>query len=74
MRFEKVNLVTFLLLLFGQIGVYAQSLYVRQKVGKQTSYLLKDIKKISFSSGNINATKISGMTDSYSLATIQYLN
>jgi hypothetical protein len=52
----------------------AQTLYVAEKSGTQSSYLLKDINKMTFYQGYIFVKKNSGSSDNYSLANIRYLS
>jgi len=74
MRHKKLKLSAVLLLVLGLTGLQAQTMYVKEKSGTQTAYTLSDIRKMSFSSGNILVIKTSGSTDTYALEDIRYLN
>jgi hypothetical protein len=74
MRHKKLKLSVLLLLVFGLTGLQAQQMYVKEKGGKQSSYLLTDIRKMSFSSGNIAIQKINGSSDQFSMSGLRYLN
>lgn len=47
---------------------------IKEKSGNQTQYSLQEIKKITFSSGNIVINKLTGVTESFSLSDIRHLN
>ena len=74
MRHKKLKLSVLLLLVFGLTGLQAQKMYVKEKSGIQSSYLLTDIKKMSFSSGNIAIQRTNGSSDQFSLSGLRYLN
>ena len=75
MRQKKIKLSAVLLLGLGLTGIQAQStLYVKAYNGTQIPYALSSIRKLTFSSGNIQVNKTSGSTDSYALNDIRYLN
>ena len=54
-------------------GVQGQNMYVRTN-SNQTTYSLANIKKLTFSSGNIVVSPNSGAVDSYALSAMRYLN
>jgi acid phosphatase type 7 len=74
MRYKKLKVSIVLLLGLGLTGLHAQTMYVKQTNGTQSAYALSDIKKMSFSSGNITVSKTTGSPDTYSLSYIRYLN
>lgn len=74
MRHKKLKLCALLLLGLGLTGLQAQKMYVKEKVGTQTAYLLTDIKKMSFSSGNIAIQKTDGNSNQFALSGLRYLN
>jgi hypothetical protein len=74
MRYKKLKLSAILLLGLGLTGLQAQTMYVKQTSGTQTAYLLNNIRKLDFSSGNITVHKTAGMPDTYSLTGLRYLN
>ena len=53
--------------------VQGQNIYVRTN-SNQTTYSLANIKKLTFSSGNIVVSPNSGAVDSYALSAMRYLN
>jgi hypothetical protein len=54
-------------------GVQAQNMYVRTN-SNQTTHSLANIKKLTFSSGNLVVSPNSGAVDSYALSAMRYLN
>jgi len=74
MRHKKVKLCVLLFLGLGLTGLQAQTMYVRQANGAKTAYTLGNIKKMSFSSGNITVSKTDGNHDVYPLSGLRYLN
>jgi len=48
-----------------------QKINIKQKSGSQVSYVLQDIRKITFSSGNLVVNKKTGSSDSYLLNNIR---
>lgn len=71
---KKIKLCVVLLLALGLSNLQAQTMYVKEKSGTQTTYSLGSITKMSFSSGNIVVSKNSGSPDTYALSDLQYLN
>lgn len=69
-----MKLCAVLLLVLGLTGLQAQTMYVREISGIQTAYVLTNISKMSFESGNIMVRKTSGNTGTYALANLRYLN
>jgi hypothetical protein len=74
MRNKRLKVSTLLMISLGLTGIQAQTMYVMEKSGTQTSYTLSDIQKMSFSSGKIMVCKTIGNTDAYALTDIRYLN
>jgi len=64
------------LLLFGLLfsGVKAQTMYARPNVGMQSSYLIANIKKLTFEDGNLLVNNITAGNDAFSLFGNRYLN
>ena len=54
-------------------GLQAQNMYTRTS-SNQTTYSLSNIKKFTFSSGNLLVSSISGAIDNYALNTMRYIN
>lgn len=75
MGHNKIRLCTLLLLGLGLTGLQAQNvLKVREKSGTQTSYTLNDIRKLTFSTGNLTVSKTDGTMQMYALSNIRFLN
>jgi hypothetical protein len=74
MKYKKLKLCILLTLGLGLTGLRSQTIYVKEKSGIQTSYLISTIKKISFSSGNILISKMDGNSSSFLLAGLRYFN
>ena len=64
------------LLLFGLVfsGMKAQTLYVRPLVGTQTAYPVANIKKLTFSGGNLVVTNLTGANGTFALSSNRYIN
>lgn len=74
MKNKKLKLGIVLLLGLGLNGLQAQSMYVKENNGTQSSYALNNIQKLTFSSGNLIITESDNSSGVYSLNTLQYLN
>lgn len=74
MKYKKLKLSAALFLGLGLTGLQAQTIYMKQTSGTQTTYALSNIKKMTFSSGNITVSKTTGNPDTYALSGIRYLN
>lgn len=74
MKHTKIKLAVILALGICMAQLNAQTLNLRQTSGTLTPYLLGNIKKISFSSGNIQIENKSNSSDNYLLSTITYIN
>lgn len=75
MRHKKLKTCAVLLLSLGLAGMQAQTkLNVNPKTGAITPFTLNEVKSITFSSGNMYVTKKGGISNSYQLSNIRYLN
>jgi hypothetical protein len=74
MRHKRLKLSVLILLVLGLSGLQAQRVYIGVKEGSQTAYFLSDIKKMSFTSGNITVFKADGGLDTYTLPDLLNLN
>ena len=64
-----------ILLIVGFAGLKAQtSLNVKVKTGSQSSFLLRDIKTLTFTSGNMTVNKRDGNTSDFAMTDIRNLN
>ena len=68
MRHKRLKLGTALLLGFGLSSLQAQTMYVKQIGGTQTAYALSDVRKMTFSSGNMVITKTDNSSAIFSVA------
>ncbi len=71
MRLIKIKLA--LLFLLGLSGMQAQSIYVRDANGKQSSYAFNSIKKLSFQTGNL-LIQTNTETKAYPFNALRYYN
>lgn len=55
-------------------GLQAQNMYIRTSSAGQITNSLANIKKLSFSSGNLIVSSNSGTIDNYALNTMRYIN
>ena len=74
MRIKQLKLIVVLLLGFGPTGLHAQSMYVKESNGTQTAYILRNIRNMSFSSGNLTIIKTDNSRGVYVLNGLRYLN
>lgn len=74
MKYKKAILINLFLLGLGLLEISAQDIYVKEKDGLQTSYALNSLKKMTFSSGNVNIRKIDNTVDLFALNELRYLN
>jgi len=64
-NYYKIGLLFFLF--FGLSGLQAQSLYVRPVTGVQSAYALANLRKLTFSGGNLVVTPNTGSNDTFAL-------
>jgi hypothetical protein len=74
MRHKRLKLSAAVLLGLGLGGLQAQTMYVKENNGTQTTYALNNIQKMSFSSGNVIVTKSNNTNSVYALTDLMYLN
>ena len=74
MRHKQLKLSAVLLFGLGLSGLHAQTMYVKENKGTQTAFTLSNIKKMSFSSGNITVTKTDNTKGVFALNNLRYLN
>jgi hypothetical protein len=69
---KKVRLV--IILLLSLTGVYAQNaIYLMERSGVQTPISLDNIRKLTFTTGNMTVFKTDGNSSNYKLGDLQYL-
>jgi len=74
MQLKRLKLSSLLLLVLGLTGLQAQTLYVKEKSGTQTTYTLSNVRKMTFSGGNATVQKTDNSTGVYALSGLRYLN
>ncbi len=74
MRHKRLKLSAVLLLGLGLTGLQAQTMYVKESSGTQTTYTLSNIQKMSFSSGYLTVTKTDNSSEVFALSDLRYLN
>ena len=74
MKHKRLKSSFVLLLGLGLTGLQAQTMYVNESSGTQTAYVLSNIQKMSFSSGNLTVTKTDNSSNVYALSDIRHLN
>ncbi len=75
MKTKKNGGIVVFLFAFGVTGLYAQtSLNVKEKSGIQTSFVLNDLNKLVFSSGNMTVIRKDLNSRVFSLMNVRYLN
>lgn len=74
MQHKKLKFSVVLLLGLGLTELHAQTMYVKEISGAQTAYTLSNMRKISFSSGNLTVTKTDNISNVYALGALRYLN
>lgn len=74
MRHKKLKLSAVFLLGLGLTSIQAQTLYVKETGGIQTSYVLSNISKMTSSGGNVTVQKTDNSTAVYALSEVRYLN
>jgi len=74
MKHKRLRLSAVLLLGLGMTGLQAQTMYVTQNSGTQTAYALNNIRKMTFTSGNVNVQKTDNTIGVYALSDLKYLS
>ncbi len=75
MRHKLLKLIFALFLIgFGQTSLHGQTMYVREISGSQDAYDLCNIRKITFSEGNVIVQKTNNTSGVYALSELRYLN
>ena len=74
MKHKRLRLSVVILLGLGITGLQAQTMYVTQNSGTQTAYELNNIRKMTFTSGNVNVQKTDNTIGVYALSDLKYLS
>lgn len=69
---KKITLTVFLL--SAMFTIRAQTMFVRPTAGAETSFVIADIQKLTFSNGDLVVTNTSGANNSFALSDLRYLN
>jgi len=62
------------LIICGSVSMQAQSLFVNETDGSQTSYLISDIRSLIFKDNNVTIAKNNGETMDYSISALNFLS
>ena len=74
MRLHKLIFIAVFISGYGLSPVQAQNMYVKESSGVQTAYALSDIRKITFSPGNLTVQKTNNSTRLYPFSGLRYLS
>jgi len=74
MKHKRLQLSALLLLGIGLTGLQAQTMYVKQSNDTQTAYALSNVRKMTFTSGNVTVQKTDNTTGVYALSGLKYLS
>jgi len=75
MRLKNVKWILILLFAIGLSNLQAQtSLNVKENSGTQTSFVLSDLKKLIFTSGNMSVMNKAGNSTDFALTNVRYMN
>ncbi len=74
MRHKRLKLSAVLLFGLGLTALQAQTMYVKENNGTQTAYVLSDVMKMSFFSGNLTVAKTDNTNSVYDLNNLRFLN
>lgn len=75
MRHKKLKLTVVIFLGLLLTGLQAQNaLYIKEKSGVQTSFILNSLRTLTFPAGNMTINKADGSTNTFALSTIRSLN
>ncbi len=70
---NRVRLIILFLYSLGMTG-HAQMMYVKEKNGTKTIYSISDIRKLTFSGGNIKVYGLDGNSETFASTDIRYVN
>ena len=73
MRHKRLKLIGLLMLGLGLTGLQAQIMFVKETNGTQTAYVMNNIRKMSFSLGNLNITNNDNDSVVYALNGLRHL-
>jgi len=70
---KKARFIALLLFSLGLTG-HAQMMYVKEKSGTKTIFAINDIRKLTFSGGNMTVNGHDGNPETFALTDIRYVN
>ena len=71
---KSIGMAALLAFNFSLSTVFAQTMYVKQSNGTQTAYALSNVRKMTFSAGNVTVQKTDNTTVEYLLSGMKYLS
>lgn len=74
MKIQPLQLCFIVLFVLFISGLNAQTMYVRKTNNTQSDYVLANIRKMTFSSGNLVVSQVGGATNSYTLNDLRHIN
>lgn len=74
MKNKQLILSVVLLLGIGLTGLQAQTMYIMENGGEQTSYTLNDIRKLTFEDASVTISKTVGLSTTYEVANLRYFS
>lgn len=74
LKVKILRVATLIICAFSLSSVTAQTMYVNKSNGTQTAYTLNDLRKITFSSGNVTVHKTDNTTGVFALSELNYLS
>jgi len=74
MRHKRLKLSAVIFLGLGLTGLQAQTIYVKESSGTQTTYALSSLRKMTSSGGNVTIQKNDNSTGVYAISGLRYLN
>jgi len=74
MRHKRLKLIAVLLSVIGLTGLQAQTMYVKEMSGTQTSFPLSNIRKMTFSKENITVQKTDNTIGAFALNELKFIS
>ncbi|MDD4148629.1 MAG: T9SS type A sorting domain-containing protein [Bacteroidales bacterium] len=74
MKNKQLILSVVIVLGLGITGLQAQTMYVVESGGEQSSYALSNIRKLTFEDENVTVNQIGGTSITYEIANLRYLS
>jgi hypothetical protein len=74
MRHKKLPFIALLILVLGLTSMQAQTMHVKESSGTQTAYTLSNVRKLTFSGGNLNIHETDNNISDYALSGLAHLS